>query len=340
MKRLVICSDGTWNTPDAERPTNVTRVARAVLPCAPGGTAQVVFYDAGVGTEGPWTWRVLGGVSGKGIEKNIRDCYRFLVHNYEPGDEIYLFGFSRGAYTARSLAGMVRNIGILRKSESGRIQDAFQLYRRRDAKPDSPEAIAFRADFSREATITFIGVWDTVGALGIPTRGPLGRLTARRHKFHDVELSGIVKHACHVLSIDERRGSFRASLWQAKPKAGQTVEQVWFSGVHSDVGADSGDPSLSDPPYQWMKARASAAGLALDDEADKTGTDSVLLQAGRGQGLWSLLPSHVRPIGGDPTQSVHPTARDRFDSKPSYTPENLAAYLDGTGPRIYGEDVD
>ena len=103
MKRIVICSDGTWNTPDLEAPTSVTRMARAVLPTAPGGTAQVVFYDAGVGTEGSRLWRLIGAISGKGLEKNIRDCYRFLVHNYEEGDEIYLFGFSRGAYTVRSL---------------------------------------------------------------------------------------------------------------------------------------------------------------------------------------------------------------------------------------------
>ena len=296
MKRIVICSDGTWNTPDTERPTNVTRIARAVLPCDPGGTVQVVFYDAGVGTEGPWFWRVLGGVSGKGIEKNIRDCYRFLMHNYEPGDEIYLFGFSRGAYTVRSLAGMIRNVGVLHKSAAERVGDACRLYRRRDAAPDSEEAAAFRAGHSREVAITFIGVWDTVGALGIPTRGPLGRFTARRHKFHDVELSGIVKHACHVLAIYERRGPFRASLWQAKPKLGQTVEQVWFSGVHSDVGAASGDPSLSDAPYQWIKARASSAGLALNDAAGADGRDGVLLRADRRPRFWRLLLPHVRPI--------------------------------------------
>ena len=197
------------------------------------------------------------------------------MHNYEPGDEIYLFGFSRGAYTVRSLAGMIRNVGVLHKSAAERVGDACRLYRRRDAAPDSEEAAAFRAGHSREVAITFIGVWDTVGALGIPTRGPLGRFTARRHKFHDVELSGIVKHAHHVLAIDERRGPFRASLWQAKPKLGQIVEQVWFSGVHSDVGAASGDPSLSDAPYQWIKARASAAGLALNDAAGADGRDGV-----------------------------------------------------------------
>ena len=169
MKRIVVCSDGTWSVPDKERPTNVTRMARAVAPTAPDGRVQVVFYDAGVGTEGLWS-RFAGGVSGKGIEKNIRDCYRFLMHNYEEGDEIYLFGYSRGAYTVRSLAGMVRNVGLLWKSEAGELGRAYQLYRRRDAGPSSEEARAFRAAHSQEAAITFIGVWDTVGALGIPLR--------------------------------------------------------------------------------------------------------------------------------------------------------------------------
>ena len=336
MKRIVICSDGTWSTPDREFPTNVTRLARAVLPTAPDGAAQVVFYDAGVGTEGSWAWRVLGAVSGKGLEKNIRDCYRFLVHNYEEGDEIYLFGFSRGAYTVRSLAGMVRNVGVLRKSEACQFRNAYRLYRRSDASPASREAAAFRAAHSREAAITFIGVWDTVGALGIPLRR-LGRLTAARHRFHDVELSGIVKHGCHALAIDEKRGPFRASLWQAMPKCGQTVEQVWFPGGHSDIGGDGGDRSLASAPFEWMKGRASAAGLALDTASARQGT-RLCRPPGRSQGLWHLLPSRLRVIGEDATQSVHPTALDRFNTVASYKPRNLASYLNGPGVRIYGED--
>ena len=102
-----------------------------------------------------------------------------------------------------------------------------------------------------------------VGALGIPLRR-LGKLTAARHQFHDVELSGIVKHGCHALAIDEERGPFRAPLWQEKPKRGQTVEQVWFPGGHSDIGGDGGDHSLASAPFEWMRSRASGAGLALD----------------------------------------------------------------------------
>lgn len=340
MKRIVICSDGTWQTPRQDNHTHIVEMARIVLPTAPDGTTQVVFYDWGVGTDNLIN-RLAGGISGKGIQRNIRDCYRFLAHNYDDGDEIYLFGFSRGAYTVRSLAGLIRNCGILKKAEAGRLPEAYALYRRRDAGPSSEEAQAFRATYSREATIAFIGVWDTVGALGIPVRG-LSRLTARRHEFHDVELSRYIKRGCHALAIDERRGPFRPSLWQAQPKAGQIVEQVWFSGTHSDVGG-SLDPELGKPTLEWMKERASDAGLALDETPGlPTGDPPAKVSAsGRfGQLMARLRTLWTRPrrIGGDGTQSVHPSARDRYAGDTAGVPQNLAEYLAGPQARIYGEE--
>ena len=342
MKRIVICSDGTWQTPVQENTTHVIEMARAVLPTAPDGTVQVVFYDWGVGTES-WANRLAGGVSGKGIERNIRDCYRFLTHNYEDSDEIYLFGFSRGAYTVRSLAGLIRNCGVLRKAEAGRLSEAHDVYRRKDAAPDSPEAEGFRSAYSREATIAFIGVWDTVGALGIPLRG-LSKFTAHRHQFHDVELSRYVRHGCQALAIDERRGPFRPSLWRTPPKPGQIVEQVWFSGEHSDVGG-SGDPALGEVAFRWMTERASYAGLALHEPpmspTDRWPTNAANQPAGWlrrvGNRLQTLM-SQPRQIGGDGTQWVHRSARDRYVSDPSAVPANLARYLAGPEARIYGED--
>lgn len=341
MKRIVICSDGTWQTPHQEDTTHVVEMARAVLPTAPDGTTQVVFYDWGVGTES-WANRLAGGIGGKGIERNIRDCYRFLVHNYEVGDEIYLFGFSRGAYTVRSLAGFIRNCGVLRKSEAARLPEAYRLYRRKDAAPDSDEAKTFRSACAREATIAFIGVWDTVGALGIPLRG-LSKLTAHRHEFHDVELSACVKRGCHALAIDERRRPFRPSLWRAQPKPGQIVEQVWFSGVHGDVGGCL-DPALGKPAFTWMKERASDAGLALD-ESPMSPTGSRPAPANQPAGLlgravaWLReLVAQPRQIGSDGTQWVHPSARDRYVSDPSGVSANLAKYLAGREARIYGEE--
>ena len=342
MKRIVICSDGTWQTPVQANTTHVIEMARAVLPTAPDGTVQVVFYDWGVGTES-WANRLAGGVSGKGIERNIRDCYRFLVHNYEHGDKMYLFGFSRGAYTVRSLAGLIRNCGVLRKAEAGRLPEAYRMYRRNDAAPDSEEAKTLRSAYSREATIEFIGVWDTVGALGIPLRG-LSKLTAHRHEFHDVELSGYVKHGCHALAIDEWRRPFRPSLWQAQPKPGQIVEQVWFSGEHSDVGG-SGNPALGKPAFAWMKERASDAGLVLDETTIFT-PDCPPTPTGNNLPGWlgrigarvRGLMSEPRQIGGDGTQWVHPSARDRHASDASGVSANPAKYLASPEARIYGED--
>ena len=342
MKRIVICSDGTWQTPRQSDVTHVVEMARAVSTTAPDGTTQVVFYDWGVGTES-WLSRLVGGISGRGIEQNIRDCYRFLIHNYEDGDDIYLFGFSRGAYTVRSLAGLIRNCGVLTKAEAGRLPDAYAMYRRRDAGPNSPEAKAFRAAYSSKAKIRFVGVWDTVGALGIPLRG-LSQLTAHRHKFHDVELTRYVKHGCHALSIDERRRPFRPSLWEAKPKGEQIVEQVWFAGVHSDVGG-SLDPTLGQPTLEWMKERASYAGLALDETpaspTESRPASNASQTDGRLRQLIACLRacwSRPRPIGGDETQSVHPSALDHYQRDSANVPANLAQYLVSREARIYGEE--
>ena len=167
-KRIIICSDGTWNNPEQKNVTNVVRTARAIRPVDRRGMPQLVFYDWGVGSEGVGN-KVAGGVLGKGIDKNIQDAYRFIVHNYVDGDEIYLFGFSRGAYTARSTAGLIRNIGILKKIHAHLIPRGYKLYRQK-SKPDAPTAIEFRRKYSHEVRIAFVGVWDTVGALGIPSR--------------------------------------------------------------------------------------------------------------------------------------------------------------------------
>ena len=136
MKRIVTCSDGTWQTPVQANTTRVIEMARAVLPTTPDAAVKVVFYGWGVGTESRAN-RLAGGISGKGIERNIRDCYRFLVHNYDDGDGIYLFGFSRGAYTVRSLAALIRNCGVLRKAEAGRLSEAYRMYCRNGAVLDS-----------------------------------------------------------------------------------------------------------------------------------------------------------------------------------------------------------
>ncbi|MCP5040647.1 MAG: DUF2235 domain-containing protein, partial [bacterium] len=203
-KRIVICADGTWNDPEDENPTNVLRMSRAIKPVASDGVKQVVFYDWGVGT---YYEKVRGGTSGMGMMKNIQDGYRFIVQNYNKGDEIYLLGFSRGAYTVRSLAGMLNNCGILKRENAHQIPKAFSFYKKRSAKPGSPEAKKWRRKRSlspERGIVDFIGVWDTVGALGVPTR--VLAFVEENDLFFDPVLGSNVKVARHAVSIDEKRG--------------------------------------------------------------------------------------------------------------------------------------
>ena len=358
MKRLALCCDGTWNRADQEEnhapcPTNVVRLAYRIAKRAPDGTLQVTYYDQGVGT-GNLLDHVSGGAFGEGLEDNIYDGYRFLVANYEPGDEIYLFGFSRGAFTARSLAGMIRKCGILSRESVTRYRDALALYRN-DQHPDDAGPAGFRASYSVCGTdgvkIKLIGVWDTVGALGIPLRG-LRWLTRRDYRFHDTELSGAVEHAYHALAVDERRAPFEPTLWYYKPKPSQHVEQVWFCGVHSDVGGGYAEVGLSDVALQWMMEKAEHAGLSLDPRSTATyptHPDARGRLHNSKTGLYRLTPGSDRRIGVkvereggsadepgaahdmDPTQSLHPTVLERWDGDPTYRPGALRAYFARTG---------
>ncbi len=342
-KRIVVCSDGTWNTPDQRsggsiRPTNVVKLARAIAPTAPDGKSQSVFYDQGVGTEGNLLHRLIGGASGQGLDKNIQDGYRFLMHNYEVGDEIFLLGFSRGAYTVRSLAGLLRNCGLLHTIHAHRLPDAFDLYRREDAPPKSDVAEAFRASYSREVEIMFLGVWDTVGALGIPSQR-LGHLTNPSYEFHDVELSGSVKHGYHALSIDERRAPFKPALWEWKQKEGQHVEQVWFVGFHSDVGGGTSDPGLSDVAFTWMKEKATAAGLAFDGSYVGTAINPNPASPAHDSktGIFRFTGTFKRSLGhvAPTTEAVHPAVvtRHKIDPPP-YSPSNLVEYLNDPNHKV------
>jgi uncharacterized protein (DUF2235 family) len=301
-QRIVICFDGTWNTPGEtfkglaalharfaglpkdrhqlmqalEGPgtglaeTNVCRLFRAVkrLPAAAGGFGQVKWYDGGVGTE--WFNRVRGGAFGTGLSRNIREGYKVLSETYRPGDEIFVFGFSRGAYTARSLVGMIRNCGLLPAGRSGgdadsdEMLEAYELYRTRDGGPDSERAQNFRK--RRGAAIPpikFLGVWDTVGALGIPVES-FDEFNKQAFQFHDTELSGIVENAYHAVAVDEHRKPYAATLWLPKQKLNQTMEQRWFMGAHCDVGGGYEDRRLSDLAFDWMLGKAAACGLAID----------------------------------------------------------------------------
>jgi uncharacterized protein (DUF2235 family) len=268
MKRIVLCFDGTWNKPADENlpaeqqvETNVCRFFNAVEKTAPDGAEQVPWYDHGVGSK--WYDRYIGGAIGVGLEKNIIDGYKFLAQQYADGDEIFILGFSRGAYTARSLVGLIRNCGVVyNKQLTLRIAMAYGIYRVRDDGPDSETAKSFRANFAREVPIKFLGVWDTVGALGVPL-DILDPVKKRFYEFHDTRLSKIVANAYQALAIDEHRDIFDACLWTPETAPEQTLEQRWFIGAHCDVGGGYAERELSDIALRWMQDKASTLGLAL-----------------------------------------------------------------------------
>jgi uncharacterized protein (DUF2235 family) len=279
-KRLIVFCDGTWNSADRPAVTNVCKLKDAVVQ----SDDQLVKYEPGVGTK--FGERIRGGAFGYGLSRNVRDCYAWLVEHYEPGDELWFFGFSRGAFTARSLAGLVRNSGILLPEHRGMVKDAYSLYRSR--KPgDAPweeAATAWRARYSHPLPrITFIGVWDTVGALGIPTYRFRFPGISKRWTFHDTTLSSYVDNAYHAISIDERRRAFVPTLWVKQVKDGkvvepppeQTVSQVWFCGVHSDVGGGYDDPELSEIPLLWIAGHARDCGLVLKPDRLVRGRDPI-----------------------------------------------------------------
>jgi len=270
VKRLVVCCDGTWNKPDNQTITNVEKLARTVQsdPAATGGAYQLVYYASGVGAGSYAADRLLGGAFGFGLFHNVIAAYRFLAQNYEPDDEIFIIGFSRGSYTARSLAGMVGRVGLLTKVSlvEERLPDAVRMYERRAMREGvfGASIEEFRHDHCHPATVSFLGVFDTVGALGVPG---FMRLAPR---FHDVQLSGHIQRARHALAVDETRVKFAPSFWEAPEQplgAGtedERVKQVWFEGAHSDVGGGYRDTGLSDTSLLWMAREAHDAGLVFD----------------------------------------------------------------------------
>jgi uncharacterized protein (DUF2235 family) len=303
MKRLVFCFDGTSSRLIVENPTNVVLTAESVLPLANDQkTAQLIFYDEGVGTtKGD---KLAGILFGRGLDKNLADAYRFLIFNYTPGDQIYIFGFSRGAYTARSFAGLLAHSSIPNRRHADEFDKAIDLYRERNN--NTPEFIERMMEFRRKYCwdvcvsdkedawraakdpsymrgtarllgITYIGVWDTVGALGVPGDFFISRWMNRKYRFHNTELSGFARSGRHALAIDEHRRSFAPTLWtnlaELNAAAGTSIEsdaalyqQKWFPGTHSSVGGggEGNRHGLSDQALHWVWVGAMRMGLELD----------------------------------------------------------------------------
>lgn len=346
MKRIVLCCDGTWNRPgnkDRGQPieTNVEKIYKAINN-ENAGIQQIKFYGPGVGTGFAITDQLLGGSIGIGIDKNIQDAYKFLMWSYEPGDEIYLFGFSRGAYTVRSLGGLIRNCGIMQPAFMHLIGDAYQLYRDRTelTHPDSDTMKCFKKAYCKEeeTKIKFMGVWDTVGALGIPISW--FNWWNRKYQFHDVKLSSHIKYAYHALALDERRRVFSPAIWELNEDAAtqpdpQICEQVWFPGVHANVGGGYVDCGLSNIALKWMIDKAHDTGLQFDTNiVSQLACDCEAELRGAMNIFYKLTGMKMRKVNinisrdGEfvkQNQKIHFTALERFHKIKKYKPKNLVA---------------
>ncbi|MEH2230890.1 MAG: DUF2235 domain-containing protein [Nostoc sp.] len=327
MKRLVICCDGTWQQLTSRYPSNVVKLAQSVKSIASDGVTQIVFYDEGIGTEGQ---KVLGGATGLGIDRNIEDCYRFLSLNYVSGDEIYLFGFSRGAYTVRSLAGMIYCSGLLDRPHVTKAHEAYELYRNRNIKPKDNVAVEYRQAYGDRVPITLLGCFDTVGALGIPGIPAFSRLRNQlntRYRFHDTTLNKCVQNALHAIAIDEIREIFDVTPMKKHPDAeNQRVIQKWFPGVHGCVGGGTEENSgLSDAALQWMinSIGELRLGLDLDPNVIPTGINpNYECDFKNDAGFFKLAGIKFREVS-DVIEDLHESAIYRLKSRKDYRPKNL-----------------
>ena len=243
-KNIVIFSDGTGQEGGEGTNSNVYKLFNMVLDRSPG---QIAFYDRGLGTG----WRKLtGNAAGFGISNNILECYEFIFENYAAGDQIYLFGFSRGATTVRSLSGFIHFFGILPKSRNDLIKRAYKIYTISDPKKRKDAAREFvERHHTMWCKVKFLGVWDTVAALGVPIKSIdiiIDKIPLFKHRFHDLRLSLSVENAYHALAIDDERKIFHPILWDTDITEGQTMKQVWFCGMHTDVGGGYPEQNLSD----------------------------------------------------------------------------------------------
>lgn len=369
LKRIAIFCDGTWNRADAKHATNVVMLSQALSFIAEDGTFQQMSYIQGVGT-GRGTGKVSrfvdrlgGGAFGWGLTENIEEAYRGLAFSYQPGDEIYIFGFSRGAYTARSLAGLIRSSGIPPRSRVDKIPEAIKRYRSRNKSthPNDPESFRFRCEINDDIVtsaeeaewrranglkqgtllqIAYLGVWDTVGALGLPGHfGLLAKLFNQKYNFHDAALSRSVRAARHAVAIDERRRTFLPTLWGNLDALNGDVtgderpyRQIWFPGDHGSVGGGGDITGLSDDALVWIAQGAQALGLQFENELldwHKSQRDYLAPlhnQSDPKTGFFKKLTSFSKKDRDGPTLAarVSQAARDRWnDPGAAYRPQTL-----------------
>ncbi|MGH1465099.1 MAG: DUF2235 domain-containing protein [Cognatishimia sp.] len=305
----VIILDGTMSSLTEGMETNAGHTFRLVAEMAPNVS---LFYEAGV----QFThWKNAPDVMmGRGINKQIRRAYGFLASRYRPGDRIFLFGYSRGAFAARSLAGVIDRVGLL-SPKYATVRHIRQAYRHYEKGPDSATA----ADFKRlycypDVEIEMIGVWDTVKALGV--RLPIfWRWAEVKHGFHNHHLGKSVKNGFQALAMDETRLAYEPVLWECPDEWEGRAEQVWFKGAHGDVGGhisgfEAARP-LANIPLVWMLERAEACGLPLpQDWNSRFVTDVTAPSVGTWSGWGKIfLLRGERVIGKDRSERIHDSAQ-------------------------------
>ncbi|NUN15247.1 MAG: DUF2235 domain-containing protein [Myxococcales bacterium] len=334
-KNIVIFSDGTGQDGGFGYNTNIYKLFNMV---EDRSARQVAFYDAGLGTG---FQRVSGSIGGAGISRNIRQCYEFIFRNYETGDRIFLFGFSRGAATVRSLSSFIHYFGILPQSRPELIRRAYCIYKTSRGDKRKREADEFvHRHHTIWARVTFLGCFDTVAALGLPNKSAsaiLDGIPGFRHKFHNFRLSESVENAYHALALDDERKAFLPVLWDSEHLPYQRVRQVWFAGMHTDVGGGYKEQELSDIPLVWMASMAVRHGLwiyprhqvEIAENANGTMHDS------RGTWLTKLYRRKVR--GWDQRRQdplvVHQSVIDRMNS-------NANNYMPWIGTRALSYEIE
>lgn len=388
-RRWILCLDGTWNSAyvkkkrddghEVLKPSNVLKLGRSVLPFdARSGREQTVYYDVGVGSLSRFpgasnrllatTDKLLGGAFGAGFEANVEDALTFLANNQTPGDEVFVFGFSRGAATARALTRFLEwSGGLPAKGDAYYLPRFFRAYVvSRGATSAAAVRQAIDAERAAERNpleplgpfqrvdVVFLGVWDTVMALGSRFRAAGASTSTASRSFHvGARPASCVRHARQALAIDEARYDFRPEVW-ADRQPGQTLEQRWFAGVHSNVGGGYVDDGLANLAFHWILDEAAAQGLAVDksfaaayrrypqDRLYRSESivyrllDGLRLRYGRGRRSLSgrpptanltLAPSVIHRIQADPTERTDSGALRFPDLRTLYRPDNVLRFL-------------
>jgi uncharacterized protein (DUF2235 family) len=356
-KRLALFLDGTWNVVSDN--TNVWRLRSVFSPVGTDGRAQLAYYSTGLGTK--FGERIRGGMFGRGIDTAITSAYEWLVDNYASEDEIFIFGFSRGAYTARSLSGFVSKCGLLQRGSPLGVNQLYLRYRRSEAKTirtliaeqsseNSSHILedAWMLKYAQAVPIKFIGIFDTVGALGVPFP-LLRRIRGSAYPFLNTGLRQNNEYAFHALAIDENRKAFSPTLWtnqgapNAAPRQIERTEQRWFVGAHANVGGGCFDDPLAQIPFKWLERKAAALGFAFGEtESASENAISAPISDSYAEFLsgWypplTLWQRYNRPIGVPPpeegsgvkviNETIDSSVFKRWRSDPSYRPPSLKAW--------------